>query len=331
MRFLLISDTHGELDAVNELAVAECADCAIHAGDFGFYDDASVQRLSRREIQLAIKHSKLPRSEIRRILSLGARGEAATVENLGLLGGFPRYLAGTESFDVPVYAVWGNHDDRYVVERLVRGDSAVPNLHLLHSRRTYRVGPALVYGLGGNFLPGRKMLQRPVAGGGGKIWSTLSEFADLVRTADREGESCGVRIFVSHVSPGVEPFVEFVGARTRADYTVSGHMGAPGCRVWSAGALGSLEQAEARMHKGLAAVREALGAVNGRRADRVGPALDRIDALPQRPGSGAASDPSWYRRMTHINLPDADVGYAVMDIDEEGTVLHSRALSASVH
>jgi hypothetical protein len=35
--------------------------------------------------------------------------------------------------------------------------------------------------------------------------------------------------------------------------------------------------------------------------------------------------------MTHINLPDADVGYAVMDIDEEGTVLHSRALSASVH
>ncbi len=26
--------------------------------------------------------------------------------------------------------------------------------------------------------------------------------------------------------------------------------------------------------------------------------------------------PRWFRRMTHINLPDADAGYAVMDIGE---------------
>ena len=29
--------------------------------------------------------------------------------------------------------------------------------------------------------------------------------------------------------------------------------------------------------------------------------------------------PRWYRGMTHVNLPDAHIGYAVMDIDEAGT------------
>jgi hypothetical protein len=26
--------------------------------------------------------------------------------------------------------------------------------------------------------------------------------------------------------------------------------------------------------------------------------------------------PRWYREMTHVNLPDAQIGYAVIDIDE---------------
>ena len=331
MRFLLISDTHGELGAINELAAAERADCAIHGGDFGFYDDASVKRLSRREIQLAVKHSYLPRHEVRRILALGPKAEAETVESLGLLGGFQRFLAGVESFDVPVYAVWGNHEDRHVAERLARGDIVVRNLHVLHPRQAYRVGTALVYGLGGNFLPGRKMLQRPIAGGGGKIWSTLSEFSDLVRTADRAGKPAGPRIFVSHVSPGVEPFVEFIGARTGADYTVSGHMGARACKVWDASALGSLEQAEERMNQGLDAVREAVEKTSGRCAERVRPDLDRIGAIAQQPGSGAGGEPRWYRGMTHINLPDAHVGYAVMEIGRDGAKVHSRALTSPVH
>ena len=38
MRFLLISDTHGKLAVVNDLASQTHADAVIHAGDFGFYD-----------------------------------------------------------------------------------------------------------------------------------------------------------------------------------------------------------------------------------------------------------------------------------------------------
>ena len=41
MRFLLISDTHGKLGIIDELASHIRSDIVIHAGDFGFYDDGS--------------------------------------------------------------------------------------------------------------------------------------------------------------------------------------------------------------------------------------------------------------------------------------------------
>jgi hypothetical protein len=48
MQLLLISDTHGKLSTINELSSRVQADAVIHAGDFGFYDDGSFERLSDR-------------------------------------------------------------------------------------------------------------------------------------------------------------------------------------------------------------------------------------------------------------------------------------------
>lgn len=45
-RILLISDTHGNLDAINEKIALTNADMVIHAGDFGFYDENSINRLT---------------------------------------------------------------------------------------------------------------------------------------------------------------------------------------------------------------------------------------------------------------------------------------------
>ena len=45
-RILLISDTHGNLDIINQLVAQTNADMVIHAGDFGFYDEQSIYRLS---------------------------------------------------------------------------------------------------------------------------------------------------------------------------------------------------------------------------------------------------------------------------------------------
>jgi len=320
MRLLLISDTHGKLGIINELAEHVGADAVIHAGDFGFFDDSSLERLSAREIRLHVKHSDISQSEKDRIQALSRKDQIEESKKHHLLGGFQSYIDGADSFHVPVYAVWGNHEDKDVIERLFRGDLAVENLHLLHHRKGYRVGPAFIYGLGGNFLPGSKMMQSPIAGGGGKIWSTLSQYADLVETVNDNEAATGTRIFVSHVSPGTEPFVEFIGARTRAELTVSGHMGAPACMVWNPFTVSSVEEAEKRLQGGFDAVKKACMGVTQQDKHEANRAFKLIDQIPNETifaGRGARA-PRWHRRMTHINLPDAHVGYAILDVNEDG-------------
>lgn len=41
-KILLISDTHGNLDIINQMVTQTNADMVIHAGDFGFYDEPSI-------------------------------------------------------------------------------------------------------------------------------------------------------------------------------------------------------------------------------------------------------------------------------------------------
>jgi len=325
MRFLLISDTHGRLGVIDELAARVRADAVIHAEDFGFFDDESFERLSDRELQLHVVHSDLPRIERDRIMVLPRDAMIRTASEHRLLGEFQSFLDAVESFHIPVYAVWGNHEDRAVVERLFRGDVAIKNLHILHHRHGYRVGPTFIYGLGGNVLPGSKMVQRPIAGGGGKIWSTISQYSDLVKTVERDADPAMERIFVSHVSPGKEPFVELIGARTGADLTVSGHMGAPASMVWNPFAVSTVEDAEKQLREGFDAVRKSCLDTANTDASWVAETLDFIGRVPEDTidlGRGVKA-PRWYRRMTHINLPDAHVGYAVLDIDETGSKIQT--------
>jgi hypothetical protein len=175
-----------------------------------------------------------------------------------------------------------------------------------------------VYGLGGNLLPGPKMLQRPLAGGAGKIWSTLSQYRELVELADRAEQSPGPRVFLSHVSPGKEPFVELIAARTRADFTVSGHMGAPNCMIWNPFAVRSPEEAENRLKEGLAALQQRCLTASSSKAAWIEDSLALIGSIIKEsevPG-GSAGEPRWYRGVRHINLPDAHMGHAVLDVYE---------------
>lgn len=47
-RMLLISDTHGNIDIINNLAEKTNVDMVIHAGDFGFYNETSYRHISSR-------------------------------------------------------------------------------------------------------------------------------------------------------------------------------------------------------------------------------------------------------------------------------------------
>ena len=68
MKILLISDTHGNIDEIPIKSILSCAQICIHTGDFGFYDTNSVKALTQKEIQLQIKHSKLPDAEKEKLL-----------------------------------------------------------------------------------------------------------------------------------------------------------------------------------------------------------------------------------------------------------------------
>lgn len=56
-RILLISDTHGNLNLLESLIKETEVDAVIHAGDFGFYDTESINRLQIRELRLHIIYS----------------------------------------------------------------------------------------------------------------------------------------------------------------------------------------------------------------------------------------------------------------------------------
>ncbi|MFO9088671.1 metallophosphoesterase [Legionella pneumophila serogroup 1] len=107
-KILLISDTHGNLDIINKKVNQTQADMVINAGDFGFYDEQSIYRLSQRELRLLVSHSPVWRQyEVDKQTSRERLIEI--VKENRLLGDFPDYISGEKKFSVPVYAVWGNH------------------------------------------------------------------------------------------------------------------------------------------------------------------------------------------------------------------------------
>ena len=201
-RLLLVTDTHGHLDQINVLAGKTTAAAVVHAGDFGFYDDNSTASLSDRELALRIVHSSLEPDVRKRAFDLSRAEKVSLIHGRCPLSDLPQYLIGQKKFNVPVYAVWGNHEDKTVVEKFLRDDYRVENLHMLHEKQAYHVGPFHVAGLGGNFLLDDKLFQKALAGAGGKIWSTLTQYVELIQTVQATAREGDIRLLVSHVSSG---------------------------------------------------------------------------------------------------------------------------------
>jgi predicted phosphodiesterase len=290
MRILLLSDTHGDLSWINDRAEETGADAVIHAGDFGFYDEESPERLSDRELALRIVHSPLPEAQKRQAFSLSREERLEIVKRKLPLSELPEYLSGERRFRVPVYAVWGNHEDIEVIRALREGRARVENLHLLDERAVYRLGGVRLFGLGGNFLADTRLFDAPPAGSGGKAWATLSQFARLFERLSA-APAAPVSLFVSHVSPGKDALVRHLAAKLGADFLVSGHMGTPYCCVWSEFAVRDTAEAEAALERGRARVRAAWEEVKARgRGPESQPELVEAGASGLRPLSASASE-----------------------------------------
>ena len=325
MKVLLVTDTHGKLDALNDLARENLADAVIHAGDFGFYDDASVDRLSERELKLHIVHSDLRRSAKEHLLSRSRDYQREFVRDRLPLSDLPRFLTGEGRFETPVYAVWGNHEDVEVVRRFHNGECAIKGLHVLHNQATFHLEGLHIFGLGGNVLIGSKFFQQPIAGGGGRIWSVLVQYLHLLETVRANAQEREKRILVSHVSSGKEAFITLVGIHAGADLIVSGHMGPPFSMVWNDFAVRSPEEAVSRVQQRLLEVEQACESLNARVVDRYKDIISHLADLPcDRISCGRRQDvPAWYLNMFNVNLPDASSGYALLETDGETWKIHS--------
>ena len=110
----------------------------------------------------------------------------------------------------------------------------IQNFNLLDEDNIYPIAndddEFKLFGIGGNFLASKKLLDKPIAGKAGKIWCTLHQFGVLYKKLEKKTKSS---IFVSHVSPGKESLLMRLMIHFMPDIWISGHMGAPYTCAWN--------------------------------------------------------------------------------------------------
>ncbi len=290
MKVLLVSDTHGRIDLINELAILENADACIHAGDFGFYAQDSVKRMNQREIHLQLKHSPLPLEQKEELLHAPMAEKYRAIQENRLLGSFTDYLSREKCFAVPVYAVWGNHDDASVVMGLMK--NPITNLQLIDELHSVCLDGFQLIGLGGNLTLNNTFTQpyKGLPGTPCRPTSALEQYIRLIGTIYSLPEGAP-RILLTHVSPEKEGFLELLAWITKASLTVSGHMGYPGGLLWKSDgqSYSRIRQTYAELIAQYPAWKHELSKFEPQEEDRV---------------------------IEHINLPDAKDGYAVLELKD---------------
>jgi len=343
MRVLLLTDTHNELAMINELAFSERIDACIHCGDFGFYDQESPDRLTQRELQLRIRHSDLPRDLRKKSYDMGREQALEVIRTHKMLEGFVPYLSGRSQFSVPVYAVWGNHDDHQVIRKLINGTYQVPNLHLLHENNAPFLGKTQIalLGVGGNFyLEGDKLFASEYTGHGGTIRASWLQYARLIEQFKhiQQTQSPRATIFVSHVSPAKSEarLIERLCLVLGIDLSVSGHMDPPICHAYSLFAICEPQEVVGRSQAAFEALcrrweqeRESCG-LNAKQQAWVDDSLKVLDipnmAEPERgKRASVGSFEDHYYKTQFINLADTPEGWAILEVEAEALTLHTRS------
>ncbi|EER23670.1 calcineurin-like phosphoesterase, putative [Coccidioides posadasii C735 delta SOWgp] len=350
VRILCVADVRGNLKSLNELAKQARADHIIHTGDFGFYDDTSLDRIADKTLKHVAQYSPLLPESIKRSIAQVPPQQSIkhrfTSEQL-LLSELPLLLNKQLTLDVPVYTVWGACEDVRVLEKFRSGEYKVDKLHIIDeaNSRLLDVGGVKLrlLGLGGAVVM-HKLFDNgegktTIAGGQGTMWTTLLQMGELVDTANRVYDPAETRIFVTHASPAREGMLNQLSVTLKADFSISAGLHFRYGSSYNEFSVnpsldhyrGKLAASKASFNDVWDTVRgEVEAAINANDAQKtlLDNALDIVNKMPSvanggnpfggpvtASNAGGQVDESAFKNMWNFNLADAAFGYLVLDIE----------------
>ncbi|KAJ5363486.1 uncharacterized protein N7496_009199 [Penicillium cataractarum] len=346
-RILCIADVRGNLKSLNDLAKQARADHIIHTGDFGFYDDTSLERIA--DNMLPNIPPLLPENVKRTIAQVPPQQsikQRFTPDQLPL-SELPMLLDKRITLDVPVYTVWGACEDVRVLEKFRSGEYKVNNLHIIDeaNSRLLDIGGVKLrlLGLGGAVVM-HKLFDNgegktTIAGGQGTMWTTLLQMGELIDTANRVYDPSETRVFVTHASPAREGMLNQLSVTLKADFSVSAGLHFRYGSSYNEFSVnpsldhyrGKLAASKASFTDVWETVRgEVESAISSNEAQKtlLDNALDVVQKMPSIANGGnpfggpvaagnAAGqvDESAFKNMWNFNLADAAFGYLVLEIE----------------
>ncbi|KAK4637236.1 uncharacterized protein CLAFUR5_00445 [Fulvia fulva] len=362
-RVLCIADVRGNLRQLNELARNAKADYIIHTGDFGFYDDQSLERIAEKTLKHVAQYSPLLpeplKADIARTGPQQSIKDRFRQERLPL-SELPQFLNKSQRLDVPVYTVWGACEDVSVLEKLRSQEYKVDNLHIIdesHSRLLDVGGIKLrLLGLGGAVVM-HKLFDNgegrtTIAGGQGTMWTTLLQMGELIDTANRVYDPTETRVLVTHASPAREGLLNQLSVQLKADFSISAGLHFRYGSSYNEFSVnpsldhyrGKLSASKASFNDVWETVKhEVEPAVSENEAQNklLQGALDLVSKMPTNASGGnpfggggqinGAVDESAFKNMWNFNLADAAFGWLVLDIDQGriGTEMRAQGFNFS--
>ncbi|KAJ5172030.1 hypothetical protein N7492_004623 [Penicillium capsulatum] len=349
-RILCIADVRGNLRSLNELAKQARADHIIHTGDFGFYDDTSLDRIADKTLKHVAQYSPLLPDNVKRGISQVPPQQPIkqrfSPDQLPL-SELPMLLDKRITLDVPVYTVWGACEDVRVLEKFRSGEYKVDKLHIIDeaNSRLLDIGGVKLrlLGLGGAVVM-HKLFDNgegktTIAGGQGTMWTTLLQMGELIDTANRVYDPSETRIFVTHASPAREGMLNQLSVTLKADFSVSAGLHFRYGSSYNEFSVnptldhyrGKLAASKASFNDVWETVRgEVESAISSNDAQKtlLENALDVVNKMPSIANGGnpfggpvaagnAAGqvDESAFKNMWNFNLADAAFGYLVLEIE----------------
>ncbi|CAM1505707.1 Fc.00g113440.m01.CDS01 [Cosmosporella sp. VM-42] len=366
IRVLCIADVRGNLRSLNELARQARADHIIHTGDFGFYDDTSLDRIAEKTLKHVAQYSPLISEPVKKAIQQGGPGPVKTrfPSNELPLSELQLLISGELKLDVPVYTVWGACEDVRVLEKFRSSEYKVPNLHIIDEARSMLLeigGVKLrLLGLGGAVVM-HKLFDNgegrtTIAGGQGTMWTTLLQMGELVDTAHRVYDPAETRIFVTHASPAREGILNQLSVTLKADFSISAGLHFRYGSSYNEFSVNpTLDHYRGKLAASKASFNDVWETVKGEvepaiqqneaQQNLLKNALQIVEKMPTTaaggnpfggPAAGQAAalgqvDESAFKNMWNFNLADAAFGYLVLEIQDGriGTEMRAQGFNFS--